>query len=287
MLIRPISFDSLGTRSMATYIRTKDVKIFIDPGVSLAPRRYGLPPHPREYEQLERDWGKILNYATKSDIIIITHYHYDHHNPNEGLEIFEDKTVLLKHPTDHINFSQKKRAHYFLKQIGDSPKEIIYADGKEFKFGDTQIKISKPVPHGTNTKLGWVIQVFVTDGKERFLFTSDVEGPALDEQIEFILETKPTIMILDGPMTYMLGYRYSTNSYIQSLENIKKIINETNVQKLIIDHHFLRDLKWEERLNPIINIGKGRLITAAHYLNKSPNLLEANRKQLWENEPEA
>ena len=271
---------------MATYIKTKDVKIFIDPGVSLAPRRYGLPPHPREYEQLEKDWNKILNYATKSDIIIITHYHYDHHNPNEGLEIFQDKTLLIKHPTDHINFSQKKRAYYFLKQIEGLPKETIFADGKEFRFGDTQIKISKPVPHGTNTKLGWVIQVFITDGKERFLFTSDVEGPALDEQLEFILETKPTIMILDGPMTYMLGYRYSTNNYNKSLENIKKIINETNVGKIIIDHHFLRDLKWEERLNPIGDIAEGKLITAAHYLKKSPNLLEANRKRLWEDEPE-
>jgi len=45
MRIVPLSFDSLGARSMATYVETRDVKIFIDPGVSLAPSRYGLPPH--------------------------------------------------------------------------------------------------------------------------------------------------------------------------------------------------------------------------------------------------
>lgn len=31
MKIIPIAFDSLGTRGMATYVETKDVKIFIDP----------------------------------------------------------------------------------------------------------------------------------------------------------------------------------------------------------------------------------------------------------------
>ena len=46
MKIKPVASDSMGTRSMATYVETKDVKIFIDPGVALGPSRYGLPPHP-------------------------------------------------------------------------------------------------------------------------------------------------------------------------------------------------------------------------------------------------
>ncbi len=284
MIIKPVSFDSLGTRSMATFIKTKDVKIFIDPGVSLAPRRYGLPPHPKEIEQMEKDWRKIVNLASKSDVIVITHYHYDHHNPNDSLEIYEDKKLLIKHPKEFINFSQKKRAYYFLKQIGDLPSEIIYADGGVFSFGDTLIKISDPVPHGPGTKLGWVIQVYVDDGKESLIFTSDVEGPALDEQVSFILENKPSIVILDGPMTYMLGYRYSNDNFKRSLENIEKIINEPNVKKLIIDHHFLRDIKWFERIgNFEHHVGK-KILTAAHYLNKKPNLLEAKRKELWSDE---
>jgi predicted metallo-beta-lactamase superfamily hydrolase len=48
--IIPLAFESLGV-------------------VSLAPRRYGLP-HTRLYDE-----------AKSSDIIIITHYHYDHHDP--------------------------------------------------------------------------------------------------------------------------------------------------------------------------------------------------------------
>ena len=52
MKIIPISSDSLGVRSMATYIETKDCKILIDPSAALGPKRYGLPPHQKELETL-------------------------------------------------------------------------------------------------------------------------------------------------------------------------------------------------------------------------------------------
>ncbi len=282
MEIIPISFDSMGTRSMATFIKTKDVNILIDPGVSLAPKRYGLPPHPREVEKMKEDWEQIVDFAHKSDILIITHYHYDHHNPWENLEIYEDKILLLKHPKDHINFSQKKRSWFFLKQIQGLPKEIIYADGKEFSFGDTKIKISNPVPHGPTTKLGWVIQVLVDDGKIKALFTSDVEGPVLEEQINFAIENKPNIVILDGPMTYMLGYRFSRKNYEKSLTNIERLLKDASVDKLVIDHHFLRDINWLERLG---GLPREKIVTAAEFAGKQINLLEAKRKELWENEP--
>lgn len=282
MEIKLVSFDSMGTRSMATYIKTKDVKIFIDPGVSLAPRRYGLPPHPREIEKMQRDWEKIIDLAYKSDVIVITHYHYDHHNPRENIDIYEDKTLFIKHPKEFINFSQKKRSWFFLKQIEGLPREIVYADGKSVQIGDTRIVFSEPVPHGASTKLGWVIEVLIDDGRTRTVFTSDIEGPVLDEQVDFILKSDPDIVILDGPMTYMLGYRYSRESYEKSLRNLERIINGTKVKKLVIDHHFLRDIKWNERLG---NLPKDRVLTAAEFAGLEPNLLEARRKELWEEEP--
>ncbi|MEW6329676.1 MAG: MBL fold metallo-hydrolase, partial [Candidatus Micrarchaeota archaeon] len=80
MKITPLAFDSLGTRSMCTFIETKDVNILIDPGVALAPSRYGLPPHSLELERLAEHWRTIKEHARSADIMIITHYHYDHHN---------------------------------------------------------------------------------------------------------------------------------------------------------------------------------------------------------------
>ena len=59
MEITPLAFDSFSTRSMATYVETKDIKIVIDPGISIAPLRFSLPPHPIEMKKLEEDWKKL------------------------------------------------------------------------------------------------------------------------------------------------------------------------------------------------------------------------------------
>ncbi|MDK2383350.1 MAG: hypothetical protein QI199_00895, partial [Candidatus Korarchaeota archaeon] len=77
MSFRLIAFDSMGVRSMATVVETKDVKIFIDPSVALAPRRFGLPPHDREVERMHELAKVIEEEALDSDVIVVTHYHYD------------------------------------------------------------------------------------------------------------------------------------------------------------------------------------------------------------------
>ncbi|RLG69602.1 MAG: hypothetical protein DRO07_01990, partial [Candidatus Iainarchaeum archaeon] len=77
MKILPIAFDSMGTRSMCTFVKTRDVKILIDPGVALGPSRYGLPPHPIEIKRREEHWQAIVKYAMQADVLIVTHYHYD------------------------------------------------------------------------------------------------------------------------------------------------------------------------------------------------------------------
>ena len=44
MKIVPLAADSLGVRSMATYVEAGRTGLLIDPGATLAPSRYGLPP---------------------------------------------------------------------------------------------------------------------------------------------------------------------------------------------------------------------------------------------------
>jgi len=281
MEILPLCADSLGTRSMATFVKTEDITIIIDPAVSLAPRRYGLPPHTIEIEKLEADWKKISDFSRKADVVIITHYHYDHHSPKRNLEIYDGKFVFIKHPTDHINFSQRKRASIFQKAIQDLAEEIIFADNREFVFGNTRIRFSPPVPHGENSKLGYVIQVLIEENNQRFLFTSDVEGPILEDQVNFILNMKPNYVLLDGPMTYMLGYRYSTQSLNMAIKNIERIISMKSLKKLIIDHHFMRDINWEERIMPLIRYRNTLIQSSAEFLGLENNLLEARRKYLW------
>lgn len=284
MKVFPIAADSLGTRSMATHVKTHDCSILIDPSVALGPLRYGLPPHPLELQRLDEHWMEIKKLAEKSDILIVTHYHYDHHNP-DAPEIYKDKTVFLKHPKEKINKSQMGRAKFFLERLGDLPKKIEYSDGREFSFGDTRIKFSNPVFHGTNSRLGYVTEVSIKERDFCFVFTSDVEGPSIDAQAKFIIDENPNLVYLDGPMTYMLGYRYSKASLVQSIRNIARIFEKTKIEKLIVDHHFLRDIKWNSRIDEVFEAAKKNgveVATAAEYLGQENVTLEARRKELYD-----
>ncbi|MGB9854767.1 MAG: hypothetical protein ACPLRY_08210 [Candidatus Bathyarchaeales archaeon] len=248
--IMPLAFDSFGVRSMATFVETDDLKILIDPGVSLAPIRYGLEPHPIEWQRLDETWTLIKQYAEESEVFIVTHYHYDHHDPDYP-ELYSGKTVFIKHPTQNINRSQKERAALFLQAIKTLPKNLEIADGKSFQLGKTVINFSKAVCHGTNPRLGYVTEVSIKSNSEKFLHTSDVEGPSLDDQTGFILEEKPDILFADGPMTYMLGYRYSFKSLEMSNKNLIRALKEIRLHTMVLDHHFLRDLNYKMRIKPV------------------------------------
>ncbi|MEM2137204.1 MAG: hypothetical protein QXI93_04535 [Candidatus Methanomethylicia archaeon] len=282
--IVPLAFDSFGVRSMATYVETDDVKMVIDPGVSLAPLRYGLEPHPMEMERMDETWGDIKDYSMDSDVLVVTHYHYDHHDPDNP-EIYDGKIVFIKHPEQNINFSQRRRAAFFLDKIKGLPIKVEIADGNSYRFNNTVISFSKAVYHGTNPRLGYVVEVSVRSGGETFLYTSDVEGPSIDSQLEFILKEKPHILFIDGPMTYMLGYRYSRRSLDLSVENIIRIMSLNCVEAMVLDHHLLRDLKYLEHLSKVYDAAgefNCRVITAAEFCGRSIDMLEARRRELYE-----
>ncbi|MEM4389517.1 MAG: MBL fold metallo-hydrolase [Candidatus Micrarchaeia archaeon] len=287
MKIIPIAFDSLGTRGMATFVETGDCSIMIDPGVSLAPVRYGLPPHSLELKRMEEHWAEIKRLARKADVLIVSHYHYDHHNPEEP-EIYRGKRLLLKHPTENINQSQRGRAAYFLQRLGKLPKKIEWAEGKELVIGKTRVLCSPAVFHGTSPKLGYVVETLVEEGKERFIHTSDVEGPSQAEQSAFVLKHKPQVVFLDGPLTYMI-YRFGMHAIGASVQNMIGFVQE-GVETLVVDHHFLRDPHYRERLAPVYAAAEkagAKVITAAEFARKKVDMLEANRKELYRKFPEA
>lgn len=281
--VRPLAFDSFGVRSMATFIEAGRLNLLIDPAVALGPKRYGLPPHELEQQRMLETWREIKGHAVKSDILIVTHYHYDHHNPDEA-GIYKNKIVYIKDPKRHINKSQARRASYFLSKIKDMPSLLEIGDGREFDHGPVAIKISPPVFHGTNEKLGYVIEVSLSYRGEKVVFTSDVEGPAVREQADFVVLENPDLLILDGPMTYMLGYRYSRDSLAKSIENISRIIKDTRVETIILDHHFMRDRKYKERMPEVYDLAIEhgvRILSAAQYIGRAEDALEARRGELY------
>ncbi|MEM0111946.1 MAG: MBL fold metallo-hydrolase [Candidatus Parvarchaeota archaeon] len=281
--IIPLGFDSFGVRSMSTYVETDDHKILIDPGVALAPMRYGLEPHPIELQRMSETWTNIRDYAEDSDTIIVTHYHYDHHEPNHP-EIYRDKKVFIKHPTANINQSQRERAAFFLEAIRGKPQNIEVADGGKYRLGKTMIKFSEALFHGVNSRLGYVIEVSIESGNEKFVHTSDVEGPSIEAQVKFIIDENPDILFVDGPMTYMLGYRYPFESLEAANANMLRVLRSTKVHTVVLDHHLLRDLNYRVHVKPVYEEAKSlgiKVVTAAEFAGRAIEMLEALRRELY------
>ena len=282
MEIIPLASETLGVRSMAVAVKTRDCTIMIDPSIALAPKRHGLEPHKIELARQKELWKELKTWAKKADIMTISHYHFDHHDPEQP-EIFKKKKLLVKHPGENINKSQISRSSIFKSALGDLPESIEFADDRTFEFGNTILAFSKALPHGTNTRLGYVIQLVIDGGNISFLHTSDIEGPSLDSQMEFILEHEPDILACDGPMTYLM-YKYGQKAMERSLANLQKIIRTTNIKTMMLDHHLTRDLKWREKMSPVFATGEEQgcnVTTFAGYLGKDDDLLEARRKELW------
>ena len=287
--VRILGADSIGVRSMATIVEVEDYKILIDPGVSFAPRRYGLPPHPLELERLEDVRESIRKELEDSDIVIITHYHYDHYlYREEDVDLYKGKILLVKNPRDNINVSQRLRAHRFLvkNRVAELAKRVMYIDSNWIQVGDSiVIRGSPPMPHGSDgTRLGYVIIVSVEHHGYMFMHASDVQGPMSGRALEWILQHRPTILLISGPPTYFAGYKVSEEEVTQGLRNLETITQRLDAT-VIVDHHMARDLKYLEYLEKLRRQAKGRVVSAFEYMGVPYEPLEALRKQLWEEKP--
>lgn len=284
MRIVPLASESLGVRSLATFVEAAGVKIIIDPGVALGPKRYGLPPAKIELEALQKMRKKVQAYARKADVVTISHYHYDHHTPFfEGLyessseeyarEIYTGKLIFTKHPKENINFSQRKRARAFLKNAEPIAKKIEFADGRSFDLGGLKLEFSPAVPHGSEgSRLGFVVMVLIDDGSKRLIHASDIQ--LLNRKaVEWIIAKVPDILITGGPPTY-LGRR-AEGSWETGVKNLNEIIRETGA-KIILDHHIVRDKNYPRFFDEL----EKRPKTFAGFLNVGDRPLEAYRREL-------
>jgi len=282
--LKVVGADSFGVRSLATIIEVCGLKIFVDPGVSFAPRRYGLPPHEVELRRGKEVENKILRELEDTDIIIITHYHYDHYlYRQEHVEAYKGKILLVKDPTRHINVSQRIRAHRLFKRFGveNLAKRIEYADGRAFNFECCTIDFSPPVPHGVEgTKLGYVVMVRVRGEAENIVVASDVQGPMSPNTLKLLENWKPDVVVLSGPPTYFEGYRIEARELLKGFRALYQLAKSAKF--VIVDHHFARDKRFPKILNSIRKaLGKRNLVCAAEYMGKPIEPLEAYRDELW------
>src|SRR5688572_3104001 len=80
MEILPLAADSMGLRSMATLVDTGSARVLIDPGVTLAPERSGLPPGAAERQAYEEAVERIIGALCQVDAVVVTRYDDEHMN---------------------------------------------------------------------------------------------------------------------------------------------------------------------------------------------------------------
>ena len=298
--VTPLAAESFGVRSMCTLVETPDVTLLLDGGVSLCPYRFSLPPHPIEFQTIATLRGKIAEAADKAQVVTISHYHFDHHTPsyedwvvnwteaNEtARQIYQNKIVFVKNPKEKINASQRQRAWIFQKTGGKYAKKLEASDGKGFTYGQTTLRFSEPVVHGSeDSMLGWVIMAVIEHGCERFMFAPDVQGPMSARTLELILNAEPTVIMLGGPPFYLEGFRVEAAQLEQGLRNLERIVQA--VPLVILEHHALRNEAWKEKIADVyLQASKAghSVMTAAEYMGNENIFLESRRKQLYRDFP--
>jgi hypothetical protein len=319
----------------------------VDPGVAIMQPSFPATLH-QKLLWLEQGKVAIKQASKDADVIIITHYHYDHFVDFDE-ELYENKMVLVKNPNEYINDSQRQRAESFFNNIcktfggyelkkflkvpepkefkdpleslplaadidfGDyqkrkddlikqgrkwfqararrwnkTPKipelefsncQIQYPEGKVLKFGKTKIRFTEPKFHGIEfSRVGWVFGCTFEYDTLKLLYSSDLSGPIIEDYAKWIIEEDPDIIVLDGPMTYMLGYLLTKKTLDRAINNAVKILKETKSRLIIYDHHLLREPKFMERTSPVWETAKKqgkKILTAAELLGKKIMVLQA------------
>src|SRR4030095_972451 len=143
MKVIPLAAESLGVRSMATYVEVGKTGILIDPGATLAPARFGLPPSQEEWEALRRANDRISAYAARSSFVFVSHYHEDHFRSDPASYV--GRIVLAKDPRRMVNGKQAQRGEALWKAL-DGQARVERADGARRREAELALCVAPPSP---------------------------------------------------------------------------------------------------------------------------------------------
>jgi predicted metallo-beta-lactamase superfamily hydrolase len=277
MKVVPLAADSLGVRSVATYVECGETRILIDPGAALGAGRFGLPPADAEWEALRRANDRISAYAERAGWVFVSHYHDEHYRHDST--IYSGRSVWAKDPQRMVTGAQAERARQFW-QSHAAQARLDSADGRCIETPDCILAASPPLPHGAELSgLGHVIALTVTDRRsgQRFVHASDVQGPLSPVAAAYLGRERPSLLYLSGPPAY-LEHRLGRPLVEQGVEHLLRIIDRTGC-RVIMDHHAVRDDGYRDRFQRLWDTG--RVVTAAGFLGLADSPLEALRRSLW------
>lgn len=145
---------------------------------------------------------------------------------------------------------------------------VVYADGRTFRIGKTVVRFTEPLFHGVEyASPGWVLAVIVEHGKRKFLYSSDLQGPIIEDYAEWIAGESPDILVLDGPATYLRGPLQSQATLERAIHNCAEAVREARARVTVLDHHLTREPRFREACREAFSSGA---ITGAEALGLSP-----------------
>lgn len=268
-----IGAESLGARSMATVVQTDDRTVLIDPGVALAPKRSGLPPHPREVEAADRVREAVLAWLPRATDVVVTHFHGDH-MPLADADPYQVSLSAFVLPDDCMVWlpgegGQSGRSRVRRRALAQALGRLLpSAEGKD----DGVVACAGPFPHGGGS--GTVMMVAVREGDACFVHASDTQLLS-SEAVRWVLGWRPSMVYSSGPPLYLPEVSWEE----ADLARTHAASSAAATEMLVIDHHPLRGvggLRWVEDAGGV---------TAAGFMGVRPTPLEARRAELWGRRP--
>src|SRR2546430_10044754 len=128
---------------MATFVEAGETGILIDPGATLSPSRFNLPPSEEEWEALRRANDRISAYATRASLVFVSHYHEDHFRSDPAT--YAGRTVLVKDPKRMEAGRQAKRGEELWGALGPVAG-VLNAPGRRRRTLDRELRGGPPPP---------------------------------------------------------------------------------------------------------------------------------------------
>ena len=285
MKIKILGAESLGVRSLCVLVTTDDKKILIDPGIALGYKRFGLLPHPFQVAMGYKIRENIIS-VLKSGVtdIVFSHYHGDHvplpdANPfqldaYQVSPYFKKPKLWCKSP-ENISHNMMIRRDELMRIF---QRDFPNSEGKT----EGNLRFSQPVSHG-RVKKNHVIMTRIEEADQIFVHASDIQL-LNDDAIPVIIKWEPTIVLASGPPFYLKQYQ-TKEFYNIAWKNIIKLANVKNLSTLILDHHLCRNKLGLEFISKLSRKTGKKIICAAQFMQKEPILLEAYRRELYDELP--
>ena len=165
------------------------------------------------------------------------------------------------------------RSKPWYRELTSPEVSISFCDGREVTLGGLLLRFTPPLCHGVEyARVGWVVALTLEYAGDKVVYTSDLQGPVIEDYATWIIRENPRVLVLDGPPTYLIPYSMSMYNLRRTVANLVRIIESAGrLEKVIYDHHLTRDRRYRERVREVYTAAREQgveVLTVAEYLGE-------------------